>query len=121
MFDKIFGGKQKEVVAIDSELLSPEGQDLQKGLLSKVVGQDKAIEKIVRLVQTFRTGIKAPYKPLGCLMFLGPTGTGKTRIVEALAEHLFSNKQALIRIDCSEFKHDHETAKLIGAPPGYLG
>jgi ATP-dependent Clp protease ATP-binding subunit ClpA len=85
------------------------------------VGQDQAIEKVVEIYQMFLAGLNAPGRPVGNLLFLGPTGSGKTRVVEAMAEALFGDARACIKIDCAEFQHSHEIAKLIGSPPGYLG
>jgi ATP-dependent Clp protease ATP-binding subunit ClpA len=87
----------------------------------KVVGQDEALEKVIEVYQMFLAGLNAPGRPVGNLLFLGPTGTGKTRMVEAMAESLFGDAHACIKIDCAEFQHSHEIAKLIGSPPGYLG
>jgi len=86
-----------------------------------IVGQDEAIQQIVNIYQMNLTGMSAPGRPIGNLLFLGPTGSGKTRIVEATAEVLLKNPRAVIKIDCGEFQHSHEIAKLIGSPPGYLG
>ena len=86
-----------------------------------IVGQDEAIEQIVNIYQMNLTGMSAPGRPIGNFLFLGPTGSGKTRIVEATAEALLKNPRAVIKIDCAEFQHSHEIAKLIGSPPGYLG
>jgi ATP-dependent Clp protease ATP-binding subunit ClpA len=86
-----------------------------------VVGQDEAVEQIVNIYQMYLTGMTAPGRPIANFLFLGPTGTGKTRTVEALAETLVHNPRAVIKIDCAEFQHSHEIAKLIGSPPGYLG
>src|ERR1700730_12301646 len=100
------------------------GSELQKfeaRLRQKIVGQDEAIEAVVDLYQVFRAGLNAPGRPVGNLLFLGPTGAGKTRMVEAMAEVLFDNPRAVIKVDCAEFQHSHEIAKLIGSPPGYLG
>src|ERR1700730_11355820 len=100
------------------------GSELQKfeaRLRQKIVGQDEAIEAVVDLYQVFRAGLNAPGRPVGNLLFLGPTGAGKTRMVEAMAEVLFDNPRACTKIDCAEFQHSHEIAKLIGSPPGYLG
>lgn len=122
MFDCFIGTKKaNEVIPLDPDILSPEGIELERGLLKKVIGQNRAVKQLVRTVQTFRSGLSAPGKPLGVLLFLGPTGSGKTRLVEALAECLFNSKKAMLKIDCAEFQHDHEVAKLIGSPPGYLG
>jgi ATP-dependent Clp protease ATP-binding subunit ClpA len=87
----------------------------------KIVGQDKAVQAVVELYQVFRAGLSAPGRPVGNLLFLGPTGAGKTRVVEAAAEVLFGTPRAMIKVDCAEFQHSHEIAKLIGSPPGYLG
>jgi ATP-dependent Clp protease ATP-binding subunit ClpA len=86
-----------------------------------IVGQDEAIAQIVNIYQMFTTGLSAPRRPIGSLLFLGPTGSGKTRIVESTAEALVGTSRAVIKIDCAEFQHSHEIAKLIGSPPGYLG
>jgi len=86
-----------------------------------IVGQDEAIQEIVSIYQMHLTGMSAPGRPIGNFLFLGPTGSGKTRIVEATAETLMKNPRAVIKIDCAEFQHSHEIAKLIGSPPGYLG
>src|SRR6185437_12410729 len=80
-----------------------------------------AIHSIVDVYQTYMTGLSSPGRPAGNLLFLGPTGSGKTRTVEAVAEALVGDANAVIRIDCAEFQHSHEIAKLIGSPPGYLG
>ena len=86
-----------------------------------IVGQDEAIQQIVNIYQMHLTGMTPPGRPIGNFLFLGPTGSGKTRIVEATAEALVKNPRAVIKIDCAEFQHSHEIAKLIGSPPGYLG
>jgi ATP-dependent Clp protease ATP-binding subunit ClpB len=85
------------------------------------LGQDEAIQQIVNIYQMHLTGMNAAGRPIGNFLFLGPTGPGKTRIVEATAEALVKNPRAVIKIDCAEFQHTHEIAKLIGSPPGYLG
>ena len=100
------------------------GQDaerLHSGLHKRIIGQDEAIEHVVNIYQTYLTGMNSPYRPVGNFLFLGPTGTGKTRMVEATAECLVGDSRAMIKIDCAEFQHSHEIAKLIGSPPGYLG
>jgi ATP-dependent Clp protease ATP-binding subunit ClpB len=79
------------------------------------------VQALVDLYQVFCAGLNSPGRPVGNLLFLGPTGSGKTRIVEAAAEILFGDARALIKVDCAEFQHSHEIAKLIGSPPGYLG
>jgi ATP-dependent Clp protease ATP-binding subunit ClpA len=94
---------------------------LETGLKQLVVGQDEAVAQIVNIYQMHATGLSAPHRPVGNFLFLGPTGSGKTRIVEATAETLVGSPRAVIKIDCAEFQHSHEIAKLIGSPPGYLG
>jgi len=106
---------------LDPTLRNPAAGNLESALLEKVVGQDEAVRAVVDLYQVFRSGLNPPGRPLGNLLFLGPTGAGKTRVVEATAEVLFGNPGALIKVDCAEFQHSHEIAKLIGSPPGYLG
>ena len=100
---------------------STESRDFETGLRRKIVGQDEAVQAVVDLYQVFRAGLNSPGRPVGNLLFLGPTGAGKTRVVEATAEILFGDPRAVIKIDCAEFQHSHEIAKLIGSPPGYLG
>ena len=93
----------------------------ESALRHKIVGQEEAVQALADLYQVFCAGLHSPAHPIGNLLFLGPTGSGKTRIVEAAAEILFGDSQALIKVDCAEFQHSHEIAKLIGSPPGYLG
>jgi ATP-dependent Clp protease ATP-binding subunit ClpB len=100
---------------------SVESRDFEVGLRRKIVGQDEAVQAVVDLYQVFRAGLNSPGRPVGNLLFLGPTGAGKTRVVEATAEVLFGDPRAVIKVDCAEFQHSHEIAKLIGSPPGYLG
>ena len=97
------------------------GKFLSDSLRRLIVGQDQAIDQIVNTYQMHLAGLSAPNRPIGNFLFLGPTGSGKTRIVEATAETLLKNSRALIKVDCGEFQHSHEIAKLIGSPPGYLG
>lgn len=98
-----------------------EARALDETLHQLIVGQDEAIDQIVNIYQMNLTGMCAPGRPVGNFLFLGPTGSGKTRIVEATAEGLVGTAKAVIKIDCAEFQHSHEIAKLIGSPPGYLG
>ena len=86
-----------------------------------IAGQPEAIREIVNVYQMHLAGLAAPGRPIGTMLLLGPTGTGKTRIVEALAEALTGTPRAVLKIDCGEFQHSHELAKLVGSPPGYLG
>src|SRR4051812_33977351 len=90
-------------------------------LKGKVIGQDAALEKVVKAIQRNRAGLKDPNKPIGSFIFLGPTGVGKTQLAKVLARHLFDNDDALIRIDMSEYMEKFATTRLIGAPPGYVG
>ena len=107
--------------ALDPSRRSADAQDFEMALRRKIVGQDPAVEKVVEIYQMFLAGLNAPGRPVGNLLFLGPTGSGKTRVVEAMAEALFGDPRGVIKIDCAEFQHSHEIAKLIGSPPGYLG
>jgi len=106
---------------LDPNRRSSDAREFDGALRRKIVGQDPAIEKVVEIYQMFLAGLNAPGRPVGNLLFLGPTGSGKTRVVEAMAESLFGDARACIKIDCAEFQHSHEIAKLIGSPPGYLG
>src|SRR5208283_4059033 len=106
---------------LDPMRRSSAAAEFEDALRRKVVGQDQAIEKVVEIYQMFLAGLNPPGRPVGNLLFLGPTGSGKTRVVEAMAQALFGDMRACIKIDCAEFQHSHEIAKLIGSPPGYLG
>src|SRR3954464_13997630 len=108
-------------MALDPSKTGREAVSLESSLRRMIVGQDEAIQQIVNIYQMNLTGMSAPGRPIGNFLFLGPTGSGKTRIVEATAEALLKNPRAVIKIDCAEFQHSHEIAKLIGSPPGYLG
>ena len=98
-----------------------EAAKLEADLRKRVIGQDEAVQQIVDTYQTFLAGMSGSGRPVASFLFLGPTGSGKTRMVEAAAESLVGDMRAVIKIDCAEFQHSHEIAKLIGAPPGYLG
>jgi ATP-dependent Clp protease ATP-binding subunit ClpB len=106
---------------LDTKKRSSTSRHFEDALRQKIVGQDEAVQALVELYQVFCAGLQPPGRPVGNLLFLGPTGSGKTRIVEAAAEILFGDSRALIKVDCAEFQHSHEIAKLIGSPPGYLG
>ncbi len=95
--------------------------NLLEQLTSRVIGQSHAMRQIVPYVQMHRAGLAPEGRPVGVFLLLGPTGTGKTRTVEALAEVLHANERNLLKVDCGEFQMEHEVAKLVGAPPGYLG
>jgi ATP-dependent Clp protease ATP-binding subunit ClpB len=106
---------------LDPRQQSSASCDFEDALRQKIVGQNEAIQALVDLYQVFCAGLHSPGRPVANLLFLGPTGSGKTRIVEAVAEILFGNSRAVVKVDCAEFQHPHEIAKLIGSPPGYLG
>ena len=98
-----------------------DASNLRASLHKRIIGQDHAIQQIVSVYQTYVAGMNSPSRPIGSFLFLGPTGTGKTRLVESMAESLLGNARAMVKIDCAEFQHSHEIAKLVGSPPGYLG
>src|SRR6266704_906598 len=106
---------------LDPTLQSLEVRHFETALRQRVVGQDRAVRQLSRVLQVYKSGLSAPGRPIVNMLFLGPTGSGKTRVVEAAAEVLFGDPRALVKIDCAEFQHSHEIAKLIGSPPGYLG
>src|ERR1700676_893411 len=106
---------------LDPNRRSNDAGEFDGALRRRIVGQQQAVEKVVEIYQMFLAGLNAPGRPVGNLLFLGPTGSGKTRVVEAMTESLFGDARACIKIDCAEFQHSHEIAKLIGSPPGYLG
>src|SRR6202790_1581401 len=106
---------------LDPTIRSTDSRDFEGALRSKIVGQGEGVQALVDLYQVFCAGLNSPGRPVGNLLFLGPTGSGKTRIVEAASEILFGDARAVIKVDCAEFQHSHEIAKLIGSPPGYLG
>lgn len=118
-----FKGNSKNfpVVKLDEAKIPLEVSKLEKHLKSRIIGQNRAIGQFVKAYETFITGMHRPDGPIGVLLFLGPTGVGKSRVVEVFSEYLWGSPEALIKIDCGEFQHSHEISKLIGAPPGYLG
>jgi ATP-dependent Clp protease ATP-binding subunit ClpB len=110
-----------EKAKLDPNRHSFEAQEFESAMRRRIVGQEDGIRAVADLYQVFRAGMCSTGRPVGNLLFLGPTGSGKTRIVEAAAEILFGDPRAVIKVDCAEFQHSHEIAKLIGSPPGYLG
>ena len=108
-------------ILLDPEQKSPRARDFAEKLRARIVGQERAVKRMSNLYQIFLAGMNPLNHPIGTLLFLGPTGSGKTRVVEAAAEVLFGDANAFVKIDCAEFQHSHEIAKLIGSPPGYLG
>ena len=111
----------KNYFFLDARVKSPRVQDFDEKLATRIVGQENAVGGMSSLYQLFLAGLNQTNRPVGTLLFLGPTGSGKTRVVEAAAEVLFGDANAVIKIDCAEFQHSHEISKLIGSPPGYLG
>lgn len=108
-------------VVLNPHRRSPEAAALLDALRERVVGQVEALERITDTYQTLLAGLNSRQRPLANFLLLGPTGSGKTHVVEMLAETLFRDRAALTKIDCAEFQHSHEIAKLVGSPPGYLG
>ncbi len=106
---------------LDPNRHSHESQEFEGALRRRIVGQEEGVRALADLYQVYCAGMSSTGRPVGNLLFLGPTGSGKTRIVEAAAEILFGDPRAVIKVDCAEFQHSHEIAKLIGSPPGYLG
>jgi ATP-dependent Clp protease ATP-binding subunit ClpB len=110
-----------KLMILDPSKTGRQAEELKSQLRNLVVGQDEAIHHIVSAYQMHLAGLSPNGRPIGNFLFLGPTGSGKTRVVEATAECLLKDPRAVIKIDCAEFQHSHEIAKLIGSPPGYLG
>jgi len=110
-----------KVVLLDPDKKSPRAKEFEDKLSARIVGQERAVRRMSGLFQIYLAGMNNPSRPIGTMLFLGPTGSGKTRVVEAAAEVLFGEAHSVVKIDCAEFQHSHEIAKLIGSPPGYLG
>src|SRR5881227_1245859 len=108
-------------ILLDPERKSPRAKEFEDKLSGLIVGQERAVRRLSGLFQIYLAGMNNPSRPIGTMLFLGPTGSGKTRVIEAAAEVLFADPHAVVKIDCAEFQHSHEIAKLIGSPPGYLG
>jgi ATP-dependent Clp protease ATP-binding subunit ClpA len=108
-------------IFLDPEKKNPRAQEFAESLGARIVGQDRAVRQMSNFYQIFLAGMNPTRRPVGTMLFLGPTGSGKTRVIEAAAEALFGDPNAMVKIDCAEFQHSHEIAKLIGSPPGYLG
>lgn len=111
----------KEGVLLDPDRKSPRAKEFEDKLSALIVGQERAVRRVSGLFQIYLAGMNNPQRPVGTMLFLGPTGSGKTRVVEAASEVLFNEPHTVVKIDCAEFQHSHEIAKLIGSPPGYLG
>lgn len=108
-------------ILLDPDRKSPRAADFEDRLGDFIVGQERAVRRMSGLFQIYLAGMNNPSRPIGTMLFLGPTGSGKTRVVEAASEVLFGDPHSVVKIDCAEFQHSHEIAKLIGSPPGYLG
>ncbi len=108
-------------ILLNPDIKSPRAKDFEDRLSGLIVGQERAVRRMSGLYQIYLAGMQNPARPIGTLLFLGPTGSGKTRVVEAAAAVLLGDEHAVVKIDCAEFQHSHEIAKLIGSPPGYLG
>jgi ATP-dependent Clp protease ATP-binding subunit ClpA len=106
---------------LDPKVKCAQAQKFDQQLSALIIGQENAVRSMGNLYQLFLAGMNQSNKPIGALLFLGPTGSGKTRVVEAAADILFGDPNAVIKVNCAEFQHSHEIAKLIGSPPGYLG
>jgi ATP-dependent Clp protease ATP-binding subunit ClpB len=113
--------KSEQGILLDPDRKSPRAAEFEDKLSGLIVGQERAVRRMSGLFQIYLASMNNPSRPLGTMLFLGPTGSGKTRVVEAAAEVLFGDPYAVVKIDCAEFQHSHEIAKLIGSPPGYLG
>ncbi|MBV9242982.1 MAG: ATP-dependent Clp protease ATP-binding subunit [Acidobacteria bacterium] len=113
--------KTEKGILLDPDRKSPRAAEFEEKLSDLIVGQERAVRRMSGLFQIYLASMNNPSRPLGTMLFLGPTGSGKTRVVEAASEVLFSDPYAVVKIDCAEFQHSHEIAKLIGSPPGYLG
>ena len=94
---------------------------MEERLHQRVVGQDEAVEAVANALRRARTGLQDPNRPIGSFVFLGPTGVGKTELARALAEFMFDDERAMVRLDMSEYQERHTVARLVGAPPGYVG
>ena len=106
---------------LDPRVKCAQAQEFDQQLSALIIGQENAVRSMGSLYQLYLAGMNQTGKPVGSMLFLGPTGSGKTRVVEAAADILFGDPNSVIKIDCAEFQHSHEIAKLIGSPPGYLG
>jgi ATP-dependent Clp protease ATP-binding subunit ClpB len=106
---------------LDPRVKCAQAQEFDQQLSALIIGQENAVRSMGSLYQLFLAGMNQTDKPVGALLFLGPTGSGKTRVVEAAADILFGDPNAVIKVNCAEFQHSHEIAKLVGSPPGYLG
>ena len=114
-------GNKSGLVPLNVRQRCDAASEFEQALFQRIVAQDEAALALSQIYQVYLAKMTLPGKPLGALLFLGPTGSGKTRAVEAAAETLFGDPRAMVKIDCAELQHSHEISKLIGSPPGYLG
>ncbi|MGH9769881.1 MAG: AAA family ATPase, partial [Blastocatellia bacterium] len=119
--DATTGATGTRWVALNAGEQCEEASEFEHELFKRIVAQDDAVLALTQIYQIYLAKMTLPNKPLGALLFLGPTGSGKTRSVEAAAEILFGDPYAMVKVDCAEFQHSHEISKLLGSPPGYLG
>ena len=119
--DPMVGTTGSGWVSLNVRQRCDEASEFEQELFRRIVAQDDAVLALSQIYQVYLAKMTMPNKPLGALLFLGPTGSGKTRSVEAAAEVLFGDPFAMVKVDCAEFQHSHEISKLIGSPPGYLG
>ena len=113
--------RHRQTNRLQPDRLGPEIEGFRSSLAEKIIGQVPAVEAVTQAFQIYRAGLASSERPLGSFLFLGPTGTGKTNLVESVVETCFGDGKAMLKIDCAEFSHSHEVARLIGSPPGYLG
>lgn len=118
--EKTKSGAEKGIL-LDPDRKSVRAAEFEDKLSELIVGQERAVRRMSGLFQIYLAGMNNPTRPIGTMLFLGPTGSGKTRVVEAASQVLLNDQHAVVKIDCAEFQHSHEIAKLIGSPPGYLG
>src|SRR5438128_6982707 len=111
---------QGGITVLDPTMQSPEAEAFERELRSRIIGQDRSIRQLARVYQVYLSGLSLPGRPLANLLLLGPTGSGKTRLVEATAEAVFGDARAGVTLDCAEFERRHDLAKLVGPPPGRL-
>ncbi|MCI0336503.1 MAG: AAA family ATPase [Acidobacteria bacterium] len=114
-------GASPDWIPLNAKQRCDEAGLFEQELFARIVEQDEAVLAMSQLYQLYLAQLNLPNKPIGTMLFLGPTGSGKTRVIEAAAEVLFDDPYAMIKVDCGEFQHSHEISKLIGSPPGYLG
>jgi ATP-dependent Clp protease ATP-binding subunit ClpB len=113
--------KPSKLITLDPSARGQDSLEFESNLRDRIVGQDEAVVKTTEVIQKYLSGFSAKGRPIANMLFLGPTGTGKSYLVESIADILFSDRKAIVKISCAEFQASHDIAKLIGAPPGYVG